>query len=85
MQKGFRIELAKDLDKQGDNTRPTRLVAGPDACAVVAMKIFVEQQIVAPKRIALEFLGAPKDRPSAGLVAQEDPDQATGDLMRDLE
>ena len=42
MQKGFRIELAKDLDKQSDNTGPTRLVAGPDAGTIVPMEIFIE-------------------------------------------
>ena len=43
LQKGFRVELPKNLDKQGDNTGPTRLVAGPDAGAIVTMKVFVEQ------------------------------------------
>src|SRR5262249_12681194 len=42
VQKAFRVELAKNLDKQGDNTGPTRLVAGPNAGAIVPMEVFVE-------------------------------------------
>ena len=72
-QQGLRIELTDDLDHQSDNPRPTRLVAGADAGAVVAVEIFVEQQTVAPVGIFLEFLGAAEHRPPAGFVAQEDP------------
>src|SRR6516164_10569388 len=77
------IELAKDFDQQCDDAGPPRLVAGADPGAIAAMEIFVKQQIVVPVRIALEFLGAPKYRPPAGFVAQEDPSQAIGDLAGD--
>ena len=61
------------------------LMAGADAGAVVAVEVFVEQQIVAPMGIALEFLGAAKHRPPAALVAQKDPGQPIGDFAGDLE
>jgi hypothetical protein len=57
---------------------PTRLMAGADAGAVVAMEVFVEQQIVAPIRIALEFFGAAEHRPPTALVAEKYPGQAIG-------
>src|SRR6516225_10446188 len=84
VQKGFRVELTKNLDKQGDNTGPTRLVTGPDAGAIVAMEVLVEQEIVPPVRISLEFSGAAKNRPAAAPVLQEDAGQAIGDLVRHL-
>jgi hypothetical protein len=34
------IELAENLDQEGDNAGPTRLVAGTDAGAVVAVEIY---------------------------------------------
>jgi len=60
-------------------------VTGADAGAVVAVEIFVEQQIVPPIRIALEFFGTAEHRPTPGFVAQKDPGQPIGDLAGDLE
>ena len=85
LQKGFRIELPKNLDQQGDDTGPTRLVAGPDAGAIVAMKVFVEQKIIPPMGIVLEFSGAAKHGPAAARVAKENSGQAIGNLVRNLE
>jgi hypothetical protein len=59
-------------------------VTGAETGAVVAMEIFVEQQMIAPVRIALELLGAPEYRPTAALVTQKDPGQAIGDFVRDF-
>jgi len=47
------IELTKDFDRRRDDPGPSRLVTGADAGAVVAMKILVEQQMVAPVRVSL--------------------------------
>jgi hypothetical protein len=43
LQKGLGIELAKNVDQDGDNPGPTRLMAGADPGTVVAMEVFVEQ------------------------------------------
>ena len=51
------ILLATLFDQFGDETSPTGLMAGTDSCAVVAMKVFVEKDEVAPVRIALKGLG----------------------------
>jgi len=53
MQEAFRVELAENLDKQGDNTGPTRLVAGPDAGAIVPVEVLVEQKVIPPVGIRL--------------------------------
>src|SRR3984893_15279155 len=85
LQKGLGIELAEDLDQAGDDPGPTRLMAGADPGAVVAVEVFVKQQIVAPMGIALECLGAAEHRPPSALVAQKYPGQPIGDFPGNLE
>ena len=80
----MRIELAKNFDQQGDDAGPTRLVASAEASTVVAVEVFVEQQMIAPMRITLKFFGATENRPPVGFVAQKDVGQTIGDLARDL-
>src|SRR4029077_19048361 len=71
LEKGLGIELAKNVDQAGDDPGPTRLMAGTHPGAVVTMEVLIEQQIVLPIRIALELLGASKDRPSSALITQK--------------
>src|SRR4030095_8509999 len=47
-------------------------MARADTSAVVAVEVFVEQDEIAPERIALEYLRAAVDGPPAVLIAQED-------------
>src|SRR5262245_6638288 len=75
LQIGLGIELAEDLDHGCDDPGPAGLMTGADTGAVVAVKVFVEQQVVAPARVCLEFLGAAIDRAAAGMVAEEDMGQ----------
>src|SRR5271168_5003862 len=84
-EKGLGIEAPKDFDQRRHEPGPSCLMTGADASAIVAVEIFVEQQVIAPIRIALELLGSPEHRPPAGLIAQEDPGQPIGDLAGDLE
>lgn len=51
------------LNQLGYQRRPAGLVAGPNACAVVAVEVLVEQNIVAPVRVGLELVRAAKHRP----------------------
>src|SRR6516225_11401240 len=82
---GFSFDTAEIFDQTCNDPSPPSLVAGADAGAVVAVEIFIEQQVVAPMGIALKLVGAAKDRAAACLVAQKDPCQAIGDLLRHLE
>src|SRR5271166_5543350 len=84
-EKGLGVKVPKDFDQRRHKPGPPRLMTGADTGAVVAMKVFVEQQVIPPVRIALELLGSPEHRPPAGLVAQKDPGQPIGDLAGDLE
>jgi hypothetical protein len=53
------------MHSAGNDPSPSGLVARREACAVVAMEIFVEENVVVPVRILLELPGSPVDRPPA--------------------
>src|SRR5262249_34460877 len=72
------------VDQGGDEGRPARLVRGAQPGAVVAVEVLIEEDEVAPEGVVLERARAAVDRPSAGGVAREDPDQAVGDLAGQL-
>ena len=57
-EKALGIEVAEYLDQSRHHTGPTGLMTGADAGAVVAVEIFLEQQMIPPVRIRLELLGA---------------------------
>src|ERR1700737_1921745 len=57
---------------------------GPDAGAVVAVEILVEQQIVAPVRIGLEFLRPAEHRSATILPSSKEAAQTPGDLLADF-
>src|SRR5713226_7147667 len=72
--------LAALGEQLGDRARPACLVAGPEARPVVAVEVLVEEQHVAPVRIALELLGAAEDGPPAVGPDEEEAIQAPRDL-----
>ena len=53
------------------DSRPACLVAGAKPSPVIAVKILVEQDQVAPVRIVLKLLGAAVDRSAAFSIARE--------------
>jgi hypothetical protein len=59
-------------------------MAGPEARAVIAVEILVEQDVIPPIGIALEFLRAAVHRPPSGFIPKEDSLQAIGYFMGDL-
>src|SRR6476660_4195973 len=66
------IHSAVNLDQLGYQSCPSGLMAGAQSGAVVTVKVFIEQDVVAPVGIALEFLCAAIDGPPPLLVAGED-------------
>src|SRR5437879_467715 len=72
------------LQQLGDEARPSRLVTGTNAGAVVAVEVLVEEDEVAPVRIGGEALHAAVDRAPPIRVAQEDPRESPGELRGDL-
>src|SRR6516162_3247311 len=81
LQYGLGVDVSEVFEQTGNDSRPPGLMAGADAGPVVAVKVFVEQQMVTPIGIALKFFGAAKNRAPTGFVAQKDPRQAIGDLL----
>ena len=56
----------------------------PDAAAVVAVKILVEQYVIAKMRIRLDFLAVVEYRSFAILVAEKDAAEPVRDLVGDV-
>src|SRR4051794_16514821 len=79
------MRAAEIVEQDCDQPGPAGLVAGADAGAIVAMKVLVEQEAVAPMRVILELPRGAEDGPPAAAVAQEGRGQTTGDLARHFE
>ena len=62
IQKLLRIHTTEQLDQFCDYAGPSGLVAGSQARAVIAVEVLVEQYVVFPQRIGLEFLRASEHR-----------------------
>ena len=64
------------MKKLGDERCPAGLVAGAEARTLVAVKVFVEEDEIAPMRIVLEGVQFAKNRPAAVRPAQENAREA---------
>jgi len=67
------IQKPEKLHGLGHQPRPTGLVTGAQPDTVVAVEVFVEEDVIPPVAIALELFGTTIDGPSTVLVAGEDP------------
>src|ERR1700687_1827969 len=72
--------LAALFNQFCDQAGPAGLMAGAEAGAVVAMKIFVEKDEVAPVRIALKAVGAAGYGPAATRIAKKNMNKPPGDF-----
>src|ERR1700761_4019146 len=59
----LRVESGKETHERRYSSRPPGLMTGTDSCAIIAVKILVEENIVAPVRIFLKLLCAAEYRP----------------------
>jgi hypothetical protein len=67
------VDLFMQLrDHIGDQPAPTRLVRGAKPASILAVEIFIEQDVVFDVRIRLHLLITTEDGPSSLLVASED-------------
>src|SRR5215831_6476226 len=85
LQEMLGVEEAKDLDACGHEPRPAGLVAGPQSGAVIAMKVLIEEEVVAPMGVGLERLGPPVDGPATTFIAQKDAREPRCNLTGYLE
>src|SRR5712692_2451203 len=73
-----RIQTTEELDQFGNKTGPAGLLARPQPSATVSVEVLVEQDVILPLRIGLEFFRTSVHRPAARLVAQENSSQPIG-------
>lgn len=64
--------LSRLLDQLGDQSRPACLMAGSDACSVVAVEVFIERDCIVPMAMALKDVNSPEYRPPARFILEED-------------
>jgi hypothetical protein len=89
----FRIKLARHLsglggvdllNQFGDQSGPAGLVIGAESCPVVAMEVFVKQDVILPVRVTLELFRAAKNRTLPILISQKEICQPPRNLFRHL-
>lgn len=85
LQGPLRVQGAVKLNDLGHESGPSGLVAGAQPGAIVAMEVFIEENVVAPVGIALEFIGAPIDGSSAVFVQCKYPAKSICDLLAHVE
>ena len=72
------------FEEFGDEPGPAGLVICAQAGAVVAVKIFVEQDKVFPVRVVLKNLDPARNRAAPILAANKDMNEAPGDIRGDF-
>ncbi len=75
------FSLLKQLRHDGS---PTRLMAGTDASARIAVEVLVEQWVVAPMWVGLKGLVRAEHRAAPVLSTQEDVRESARELIGDL-
>src|SRR6266446_1989750 len=68
------------FDQFCDETGPAGLMASADPGAIVAVKVFVEKDEIAPVRIALKKLGAARHGPAALRIAEKNVNEPPGNF-----
>ena len=79
------VQQTVQLDGLRHEPGPARLMARTQSSAVVSMEVFIEEDVIAPMRIALELLRAAVDRALALLIPEKYIGQPIGDLFAHLE
>src|SRR5262249_32232523 len=78
----FEHAICSDLNEAGHQSGPTGLMTCANSGAVIAVKVFVEQNQIPPVRILLELIGATVDGP-ASVLPSENADQALRQFSAD--
>src|SRR5215813_14034478 len=76
--------LRQLADEVGDQSGPAGLVGCATAAAIVAVEVFMEQDVVFEMRVGLKFFVAAENRTSPVGTAQEDLEQPAAQFVRDL-
>src|SRR5690349_18471508 len=68
----------------GDERRPSGLVSGTDAATVMAVDVFVEENVISETRVRLQLLVVCEDGPAACAIAEEQARQPRRQLVGNL-
>src|SRR5579871_235740 len=83
-QRGYSVMLMLApllLNELGNQAGPAGLMARAQARAIIAMKIFMEEDVVAPMLVALQERIAAVERPPAAFIAQEEVDEPVREVI----
>src|SRR5262249_22054464 len=75
------VFLSALLKQLRDDAGPTSLMTGADAAAVVAMKVFVEEDEIFPVRVVLEFFDWSVHGTRAICVGEKNRRKTAGNLL----
>ena len=73
LQEPLAVDASEELDQCRDTAGPTRLMTRANSCAVISVEVLVEQDVILPVPIGLEFLTPAVNRPTSSFVPEEDP------------
>ena len=79
------VQETVHLQELGHQPGPAGLVTGPHTRAIIAMKKFIEQDVVAPVWVILEFIRTALDRATSLIITHKYPCQSSRDLHGHLE
>ena len=71
-------------DEVGDHAGPAGLVGGAEPGAVVAVEVLVEEQVVVPRRVALQALDVAEARPPAVGAPRKSDTSRLAEVLGDL-
>ncbi len=69
----FLVKNSEELDQLGDHSCPSGLMACAQARTVVSMEVLVEENVIPPVGILLEFICPTVDGSLILFITQEDP------------
>src|SRR5215831_3052005 len=78
-------QACEKIERSRYDSSPTGLMACTQSSPVVAMEVFIEEDVILPVRVLLEFPRSAVDWASAVFVAQENGCQSSRDLFCDFE
>ena len=61
----LRIHMTEQLDQLGDDSGPSCLVTGAETSTIITVEVLIEENVVLPQRVSLEFLRASEHRSPA--------------------
>src|SRR5215469_3928561 len=80
-----RVQDPEDFNQFCNRCSPSRLVTCSESCAVIAVEVLIKENVVAPVRISLEFLGSSVHGPTAMLIPKKYSNEPIRDLLAHLE